>query len=346
MYDCDKGYILSERGPIGATCVGGTWRPTELPECLLAQHPRFRVTRRRRRKRSLQQNSSRIEPILNYRQLKRKIDELLKNNAHRYDIENIMRSRRSIQSYHLKRPFYQSHYGINKDWEEIEDALKRFKRNELYYNEYNRPRAIGQRIHRNHYDEELDIRDREASYMKFFEKIKQKHRNYISNLLRAAHLNANSSDPFIHEQSSKHLSLSRFAGDDSEPYKNQDKITDSHSSSNSFGPLPIALPNINENMNRFHNTRKISIPQPFINNTYVGSHWYNNFNQNNEQIHDNNFLSHRNLHNRRNTTEDVITQLASQLQRKKRNADDTKDETADAKKARSREPCEVSTSQK
>lgn len=33
MYDCDKGYILSERGPVGATCVAGLWRPTELPKC-------------------------------------------------------------------------------------------------------------------------------------------------------------------------------------------------------------------------------------------------------------------------------------------------------------------------
>lgn len=31
MYDCDKGYVL-EIGPSGATCVGGKWSPSELPQ--------------------------------------------------------------------------------------------------------------------------------------------------------------------------------------------------------------------------------------------------------------------------------------------------------------------------
>lgn len=36
MYDCDKGYVL-DTGPPGATCVGGLWRPTELPRYIKAQ---------------------------------------------------------------------------------------------------------------------------------------------------------------------------------------------------------------------------------------------------------------------------------------------------------------------
>ncbi|KAI4468148.1 complement component-related sushi domain-containing [Holotrichia oblita] len=47
MYDCDKGYILDE-GPPGATCVGGKWSPSELPKCVLGQHPRLRWSRRKR----------------------------------------------------------------------------------------------------------------------------------------------------------------------------------------------------------------------------------------------------------------------------------------------------------
>lgn len=31
MYECEKGYVLSE-GPPGATCVGGHWSPRELPK--------------------------------------------------------------------------------------------------------------------------------------------------------------------------------------------------------------------------------------------------------------------------------------------------------------------------
>lgn len=31
MYECEKGYVLTE-GPPGATCVGGHWSPRELPK--------------------------------------------------------------------------------------------------------------------------------------------------------------------------------------------------------------------------------------------------------------------------------------------------------------------------
>lgn len=47
MYDCDRGYVLSE-GPPGATCIGGYWSPRELPKCIPGQHPRLRWSRRRR----------------------------------------------------------------------------------------------------------------------------------------------------------------------------------------------------------------------------------------------------------------------------------------------------------
>lgn len=47
MYDCDRGFVLSE-GPPGATCIGGYWSPRELPKCVPGQHPRLRWSRRRR----------------------------------------------------------------------------------------------------------------------------------------------------------------------------------------------------------------------------------------------------------------------------------------------------------
>ncbi|CAH1957213.1 unnamed protein product [Acanthoscelides obtectus] len=47
MYDCDKGHVLAE-GPPGATCIGGSWSPKELPRCVLGQHPRIRWNRRKR----------------------------------------------------------------------------------------------------------------------------------------------------------------------------------------------------------------------------------------------------------------------------------------------------------
>ncbi|XP_050294789.1 uncharacterized protein LOC126734965 isoform X2 [Anthonomus grandis grandis] len=60
MYDCEKGYVLSE-GPPGATCVGGRWSPKELPKCVPGEHPRFRWNRRRRRSIDIQRFKNLLE---------------------------------------------------------------------------------------------------------------------------------------------------------------------------------------------------------------------------------------------------------------------------------------------
>lgn len=57
MYDCDKGYVLSE-GPPGATCIGGNWSPKDLPQCVPGQHPRLRWSKRRRRSTTFQKSSN------------------------------------------------------------------------------------------------------------------------------------------------------------------------------------------------------------------------------------------------------------------------------------------------
>ncbi|KAK9711611.1 WAP-type (Whey Acidic Protein) 'four-disulfide core' [Popillia japonica] len=77
MYDCDKGYILDE-GPPGATCVGGKWSPSELPKCVLGQHPRLRWSRRRR--------------SLLLENFKRKFAKLNKS------IDSLKRTRRALKS--------------------------------------------------------------------------------------------------------------------------------------------------------------------------------------------------------------------------------------------------------
>ncbi|XP_022230588.2 uncharacterized protein LOC111079639 isoform X1 [Drosophila obscura] len=73
MYDCDKGYVL-EVGPPGATCVAGKWRPLDLPQCLLGQHPRLRWNRRRRRSLQLRQLRS-VYLLQRQRQLQRELAE-------------------------------------------------------------------------------------------------------------------------------------------------------------------------------------------------------------------------------------------------------------------------------
>lgn len=92
MYDCDKGYVLGE-GPPGATCVGGLWRPTELPKCLLGQHPRLRWNRRRR---SVDMRSARSRYLLaNSRHLQRYVAELLDDGQQ--PVRSVNRTKRSFQ---------------------------------------------------------------------------------------------------------------------------------------------------------------------------------------------------------------------------------------------------------
>lgn len=66
--------FLYQVGPPGATCVGGKWRPLDLPQCLLGQHPRLRWNRRRRRSLQLRQLRS-VYLLRRQRELQRKLLE-------------------------------------------------------------------------------------------------------------------------------------------------------------------------------------------------------------------------------------------------------------------------------
>lgn len=329
MYDCDKGFILSERGPVGATCVGGIWRPVELPQCLPGLHPRLRWNRR---KRSLQMKYHRSKYIQrNYRQLQRKLYELLAD-------ETRSRSKRSISAspHHHHRQIYKKQSSTNRRrWGAIAPALLRLKRTSNIDQQF--ARAVGNVMHREQRNGNVD--PHEAAYMKYYEKIKQKHRNYISNLLRAHHTNAshNMDRPLIHAGPSLNRILHNIANEN-ELYRNEDNHYHQDDTSaanavfhelNALASVPIPLPNINENMKKV-------MHQPFVNNTYVGHTWNRNKNT----------VSAGSRPGRKNSTIDFMAQLASQLQRKKRSTDDDVhgeiDQSEVNKKARAREPCEVS----
>lgn len=331
MYDCDKGFILSERGPVGATCVGGIWRPVELPQCLPGLHPRLRWNRR---KRSLQLKHYRSQYIQrNYRQLQRKLYELLAD-------ETSGRTKRSISvsPHHHHRQIYKKQSSTNRRrWSAIAPALLRLKRTSNTDQQY--VRTVGNVMHRDQRNRNVD--PHEAAYMKYYEKIRQKHRNYISNLLRAHHANAshNMDRPLIHAGPSMNRILHNIANEN-ELYRNDDIHQHQEDTSaansvfhelNALASVPIPLPNINENMKKvMHHS------QPFVNNTYVGHTW----NRNKNTVSSGSRLA------RNNSTIDFMAQLASQLQRKKRSADDDVrdeiDQSEANKKARAREPCEVS----
>lgn len=272
MYDCDKGFILSERGPVGATCVAGVWRPTELPQCIAGLHPRLRWNRR---KRAVQMKHHRSQYIQrSHRQLQRRLKDLLGD-------ETKLRSKRSIpgspRNNHHHRQIYKKPSSTNRHrWGAIAPALLRLRRS--LHSDQQYIRTIGNVMHREPRNSHID--PHEAAYMKYYERIRQKHRNYISNLLRAHHANASSSHNI--DRSSMHAgsSMNRIlhnTANENEFHRNEDAHHHQEENSaanavfqelNALASFPIPLPNINENMKKvMHHS------QPFVNNTYVGRTW-------------------------------------------------------------------------
>lgn len=233
--------------------------------------------------------------------------------------------------------------------------------------------------------------DAELNYLKYIDKIRQKHRNYISNLFRMSHnLVKNNStmeemDSLRHGHNpSERINAHRTVSSQSVNYPtawglgdNRELIENyplSASTVHRIEPvpfMPIPLPNINQGLN-FPYTKKESHPElPIIvNNTYLGNNWQLQLNNNvpNMPMYSNNFFDLPDLHGKQRNNSNIISQLKSQiLQRRKR---DTTDElnnekvhrkngrrfnlnqtqlqengdepTDNDKKAKTREPCEVS----
>ncbi|XP_017849130.1 uncharacterized protein LOC108604254 isoform X1 [Drosophila busckii] len=149
MYDCDKGYVL-EVGPPGATCVGGKWRPLDLPQCLLGQHPRLRWNRRRRR-RSLDLRQLRSVYLLRrQRELQRQLRE---HQEHQLEqAHSLQRQRRSANTSPSDIDLAYSKY-----YQKIKERYQRYVRKMLghdrlyknshvqdgrWYNQYNNPELV------------------------------------------------------------------------------------------------------------------------------------------------------------------------------------------------------------
>lgn len=169
MYDCDKGYVLEE-GPPGATCVGGRWRPTELPKCLPGQHPRLRFNRKRR---SIEMRYRRSTFLLKHaRRLQKWMEENLQENIHSH-----RRTKRSI----FRFPFGPSARYVQKRIRRSHPTL-RFKRKAIHYDEQlfkRTPDPLNQAVYRGRREPDEMAR----AYSKFYEKLKQRYQNYVKNLL-------------------------------------------------------------------------------------------------------------------------------------------------------------------
>lgn len=233
-----------------------------------------------------------------YNQLQSKLNGLL---AHEPEV----RSKRSIplSPRHHHRQIYKKSPSTNRHrWGAIAPALLRIKRSSHAGVDQQFTRTVGNVMHRSQRNKHID--PHEAAYMKYYEKIKQKHRNYISNLLRAHQTNGSSfhniDRPAMHAGTSMSRLLHNTANDN-ELHRNEDMHHRQEETSpaeavfhelNVLASLPIPLPNINENMRTvMHHT------QPFVNNTYVGRTW--NRDQNNGAYY---FGASRRVSDQKNST--------------------------------------------
>lgn len=215
MYDCDKGYVLSEKGPVGATCVGGVWRPTELPECLPGLHPRLRWSRR---KRDVKMKIRNMQHARIFRQFK---------DAIKKEISNKVRNREStihgFVKVHTPSNFLRNRRDTSlQRYPDVDYQLSRILRNDFLQPDI---------------DEDYQQR---GAYTKYYAKIKQKHRKYINSLLKALHGSKSKSHETNNEEE-EHSFLTE------EPYRIPSKNPFDEMSAFDF--IPIPLPNINDGRN-------------------------------------------------------------------------------------------------
>lgn len=377
MYDCDKGFILGERGPQGATCFGGLWRPTELPSCLPGLHPRLRWNRR---KRSLQIRKNRSQYLLrNIRQMQRKLAELLNDMYTEHN--ELVRNKRTI---FVRRRRMQPMYNniAYRDWA---SSVNRLKRSALNNRRNLHVRAgFMQRDRRNH----GNIGD--SAYDRYFQLLKQNHIDYIQAMFR---LNQDLNKINVTTENLHHLtstpsehSFSHLKGRPSDRVENhKHKIIgnellpnefnehnhhfyDNHEPENSymrqFNTFPIPFPNINENLND-PQSKKLDINPSFANNSYTERKSWKFSRENVAKNVHRSKLNHSTVspqidtndnesdlkvvrRKKRNTDEDLSGEILPesdlrQGRRRKFNHTmyDNEDISENNRKGRSREPCEV-----
>lgn len=356
MYDCDKGYILSERGPVGATCVGGLWRPTELPECLPGLHPRLRWARK---KRNVGLHLQKKLPYSrNFRQFRSNMKNLIKHEANN-PLHNQVKNDLVYDGRYEKELNYPKSLIDNKNRRINAQTMLRFKRafHRKRFPEFEYQFSRSLRMENNdEEDEEDDITEqRHQAYSKFYQKIKQKHRKYIHNLLRSLH--GNRMRPFDTNgdgYNSEEKPENQNAHSTDESYKTPTK--DPFDEINAFEFVPIPLPNINDNPNVYskkrvqknttqkHRSNDVRFPMKkfYLNHAVTNAtELMELLRSNMKPFKQNDKLNHLNnnmVRAKRSPNED-FKQLSFMLQNDDENRD-TDHETP--KKLRTKEPCEVS----
>lgn len=317
MYDCDKGYILSEKGPVGATCVGGLWRPTDLPKCLPGLHPRLRWTRRKRGAKSPRSGKF----LRNFSQFKREMSEILRKDliddpfpmqkvrtkrswSRMYDSNDAEQGIRKIH----RKPVHK--HALNHKWRLVAPAIMRFRRNSNAKRYPDIAIEFARTLRNDFFEHQRDRfeEEQQRAYNKYYEKIKQKHRNYINSLLRASNSQSiNDNEPLIFENQEEN------AYRNGEMYKTPSQ--DPFDEINAYSSMPIPLPNINENRNVY--TKKQELPDGIVNNTFVGRGRETARIANNRHQTSNEFLDISPKHHENNVT-NILELLRSQIVRRRK----------------------------
>ncbi|KAG5681085.1 hypothetical protein PVAND_010551 [Polypedilum vanderplanki] len=315
MYDCDKGYVL-ENGASGATCIGGKWQPSQLPDCLLGQHPRLRWTRK---KRSVDLKFTRAKFMLNhYRNIKRKhfdhhkIDEFIKKAA--------AREKRSI---------------INESQKHFLEYLNNIVQNES--------REKKKRENR-------DFSEIDRAYSKYYEKIKARYRNYVKNLFpnqkqkNSLINNSYPMQPVAEEEvkNTRKIQDGRWFNAPEFRYRAIQKARSSYTKDlqneeidADLDDQPVAIPTINDS------TRSNKYETSIINTNASISNYYPSYNEKQQQIEENNENGAKKHSSSVDIAANIYAQLQSQIVRRKRDTDDDgKDDDIGVVGKKKRGPCE------
>lgn len=318
MYECDKGYIFADGAPPGATCVGGKWSPLELPICLPGQHPRLRWNRKRR---SIDQTVQRFNRAQNFIQQLRFLKRWKRDLSSKPIPLNVQRSPSNLY------------------------PIIRIKRDsQLRTNLYHLTRK------------RRDSSDLERAYTKYYDKIKEKYKSYVKNLLAQNRLQVtsqpnsmikphtpitndgkvwyhpyNNPENNYHHQKMSHLPTNEFMDDaDIAHYRNHHHFSNDKYAQNAYPNLlkvaPIAIPNINEQLTSINSENENNLydfhDTRFVNNEYNLMH----------QEKDSGYLENTSHFEKRPNETSIIAQLKQQIVRKKRSPQH--DEYEDDRKGR------------
>lgn len=162
MYECDKGYVMEEGGAPGATCIGGRWRPTQVPKCNLGQHPRLRWSRKRR---SLEMRY--MKSKLFFDRVKQ-FQELLSN----------VKSPKAIHLKIQKRSAMDLETAYNQYFEKIKKKYRNYVKNLLGYSKFRTPQ-IQQNIQNTQRQEHQDKRHQSSNRRQYSNEYTLIENNYM-----------------------------------------------------------------------------------------------------------------------------------------------------------------------